>query len=114
LIRNDGRKMAVCTRDCPSRVEPTVNESVGDALHELLERIGAVLPECGECKAMRVRMNNWGVAGCQSRRTEIIDHLNRKAGSVGLIRKVVIGLWHQYWSADDLLDEAIEMAIQSS
>lgn len=110
LIRRDNSAMPVCSSLCQSRMAPTVAEPVGDALHELLNEIGAVLPACGECKAMRIRMNNWGVKGCQSRREEIIAHLKRKAGAVSLIQKAIIGLVHHYWSADSVLDEAISRA----
>jgi hypothetical protein len=57
----------------PTQLAPT--QLVGDALTALLQEYGLAAQSSCSCKSWAGKMNEWGVAGCQSHRAEIVAHL---------------------------------------
>lgn len=55
---------------------PASREPVGSVLRRKIEKITSIRAGTGcKCKSLADQMDIWGVAGCESRRDEIIDHL---------------------------------------
>jgi hypothetical protein len=59
--------------DPPKQLTPT--QLVGDALTALLREYGLAAKSTCSCKSWAGKMNEWGIAGCQSHRAEIVAHL---------------------------------------
>ena len=114
-----GRRVATTTRKQAAKSP----EPVGDALKARIESLVTIKTgkSCG-CENLATQMNQWGIAGCEKRREEIISHLvgNRDVllaslrsidGWIGLASEWAASMVPEFLlrkGAGWLLDEAIE------
>lgn len=95
----------------PKPVAVPSKEPVGTKLKEVIEECGLKQPPGCSCNAWTVRMNQWGIEGCQLNRSVILEHLadaSKKSGWMDLIKVAARG----YLTTGSLLDEAIKRAHQ--
>jgi hypothetical protein len=71
----------------PHELPPAPAEGPGTELKKLLADLGVTMSaDCG-CKAMAVRMNRWGVAGCRDNHSVVVAHLRQAAERRDWVRK---------------------------
>lgn len=58
----------------------------GDHLREVLEQLG-LYPNTCECKERMRQMNEWGIAGCQEHKNEILAWLRIEQGRRGWVEQ---------------------------
>jgi hypothetical protein len=79
----------------------------GTNLKRILIEIGIASDSYCGCDAFAVKMNRWGVEGCEVRKNEIIEHLNMQAISwLDMVKVALAG----YLTTGSLFEECISRA----
>ncbi|WP_010588021.1 hypothetical protein [Schlesneria paludicola] len=98
-----------------SRPQPIIvppREPVGTKLKDVIEECGLKQPAGCSCNTWVIRMDQWGIDGCEANRPAILEHLadaSKKSGWMDMLKVVA----HGYLTTNSLLDEAIKRANQT-
>ena len=76
-ISEDGSIVHRVDKPIPSKPKPSIKEPepVGTHLASLIPDWAKSMKGGCSCKDWEAKMNRWGVAGCKSRREQIVNHL---------------------------------------
>lgn len=105
-----GAAMAVAKSYAPdSHPIPAVYGKVGTELAKLIPDWAIQFKDGCGCKDMQIKMDRWGIAGCEAHRYEIVTHLLSQSDMlVPVLRAVPIGM--RKVAAERLLNKAIKNA----